>query len=66
MPLELWMEDQAPMTKDVFTLDPAVRTFMTGESPLCEAFQVGDEDVDRIYRLAYALDRFQSKWSQKV
>ncbi|KAK4525111.1 hypothetical protein GAYE_SCF08G3016 [Galdieria yellowstonensis] len=56
---------QAPMTKDVISLDPGVRIFMTGHSPRGAVLQVGKGDVARIYHLAYALDRLpHSKWSQ--
>ena len=65
MPVELRSEDQTLVSKDVIALDPGVRTFMTGYSPRGEVLQVVKGDAVRIYRLAYALDRLHSKWSQK-
>jgi len=35
------------------------------DSPRGEVLQVGKVDVARIYSLAHARDRLQSKWSQK-
>ena len=68
MPLEIRSENQAPQWKSnedgILSLDPGVRTFSTGYSPSGIAFEWGKGDIGRIYRLCYALDKLQSKWSQ--
>jgi len=53
------------VSKDMIASDPGIRTFMAGYSPRCELLQVVKGDAVRIYRLAYARGRLQSKWSQK-
>jgi len=67
-PLEVRAENQSPDWKQkcegIIALDPGVRTFMTGYSPSGLAVEWGKADVTRIYRLCYAMDKLQSKWSQ--
>lgn len=52
-------------TEKIISLDPGVRTFMTGYSPEGTIIEWGKGDVQRIYRLCHAHDKLQSKWSQK-
>jgi len=42
-----------------------VRTFMTGYSPRGAVLQVDKRHVARICRLAHAVDRLHSNWSQQ-
>ena len=70
LPLQLQMVDlgekQAKDDVDgVIALDPGVRTFMTGYDPSGKVWEWGKEDIGRIYRLCHAIDKLQSKWSQK-
>jgi len=45
----------------VISLDPGVRTFMTGYDPSGVAVEWGKNDIGRIYRLSHACDKLQSK-----
>ncbi|CAG8798034.1 35873_t:CDS:2, partial [Racocetra persica] len=69
MPLEIRGENQAPkwtkIEEGILALDPGVRTFSTGYSPSGLTIEWGKNDIGRIYRLCYALDKLQCKWSQK-
>jgi putative transposase len=69
MPLEIRDEKQVPkwtrIEEGILALDPGVRTFVTGYSPSGLAVEWGKGDIGRIYRLCHALDKLQSKWSQK-
>jgi len=69
MPLEIRGENQTPVwnkiEEGIISLDPGVRTFSTGYSPSGIAIEWGKKDIGRIYRLCNALDKLQSKWSQK-
>ncbi|KAK9245499.1 putative transposase DNA-binding domain-containing protein [Lipomyces tetrasporus] len=47
----------------VVSLDPGVRTFMTGYSPDGEVIELGKGDIGHIYRLCHRLDDLQSRWS---
>ncbi len=38
---------------------------MTGYDAHGVAFEVGRQDIRRIYRLCHAVDDLQSRWSQK-
>lgn len=69
MPLEIRSENQAPQWQKIedgiLALDPGVRTFCTGYSPSGLSVEWAKNDIGRIYRLCHALDKLQSKWSQK-
>ena len=61
-------ESQAPVddcASTVVALDPGVRTFQTLYSPDGHSAEIGAGDMARITRLCWALDKLQSKWSQK-
>ena len=45
----------------MISLDPGVRTFMTGYDPSGVAVEWGKNDIGRIYRLSHACDKLQSK-----
>ncbi|KAK9324846.1 hypothetical protein V1517DRAFT_315849 [Lipomyces orientalis] len=47
----------------VVSLDPGVRTFMTGYSPDGEVIELGKRSIGHIYRLCHRLDNLQSRWS---
>ncbi|KAK9314229.1 putative transposase DNA-binding domain-containing protein [Lipomyces starkeyi] len=49
----------------VMSLDPGVRTFMTGYSPDGEVLELGKADIGHIYRLCHRMDALQSRWSVK-
>ncbi|KAJ8100094.1 putative transposase DNA-binding domain-containing protein [Lipomyces tetrasporus] len=49
----------------VVSLDPGVRTFMTGYSPDGEVLELGKADIGHIYRLCHRMDSLQSRWSVK-
>lgn len=65
--IELRGDNQAPDSSKhcTISLDPGVRTFMTGYDPDGSALEWGKNDFGRIFRLCYAYDNLQSKWSQK-
>jgi len=66
-PIELRSNNQAPDFSNhcTISLDPGVRTFMTGYDPDGFMLEWGKNDFGRIFRLCYAYDQLQSKWSQK-
>ncbi|KAK9340701.1 hypothetical protein V1521DRAFT_423989, partial [Lipomyces starkeyi] len=47
----------------VMSLDPGVRTFLTGYSPDGEVLELGKGDIGHIYRLCHRVDALQSRWS---
>jgi putative transposase len=49
----------------IAAIDPGVRTFATIYDTNGRTLEVGKNDIGRIYRLGYAVDKLQSKWSQK-
>jgi len=51
-------------TEKTISLDPGVRTFMTGYSPEGTTTEWGKGDMQRIFRLCKEHDKLQSKWSQ--
>ncbi|MGB2444664.1 MAG: hypothetical protein ACPIC5_07965, partial [Candidatus Poseidoniaceae archaeon] len=70
LPLPLSVsEKQAPIddvwTNGVISLDPGVRTFVTGYDPSGLICEWGKGDIGRIYRLCHVLDKLQGRWSQK-
>ena len=65
-PLAIRGENQAPEDRcRVAAIDPGVRTFATVYDARGEGLEIGKGDIGRIYRLGAALDKLQSKWSQK-
>jgi putative transposase len=69
MPIETMSENQAPSFQAAqhatMSLDPGVRTFMTGYDADGTIVEWGDADMGRIFRLCYAHDKLQGKWSKK-
>ena len=67
-PLDIKGENQAPVLKagqsGVISLDPGVRTFMTGFDPAGYIYEFGKADIGRIYRLCHNLDKLISKYSK--
>lgn len=49
--------------QNVMALDPGMRTFMTGYGSDGKVMECGRQDINRIYRLCYAFDNLQSRWS---
>ena len=49
----------------ICALDPGVRTFMTAHDPRGRVWEWGNQDYGRIHRLCRAVDKLQSRWSQK-
>ncbi|KAK9342318.1 hypothetical protein V1522DRAFT_425211 [Lipomyces starkeyi] len=47
------------------SLDPGVRTFMTGYSSDDEVLELGKADIGHICRLCHRMDALQSRWSVK-
>jgi putative transposase len=66
-PIEIRSENQAPDEKKhcTISLDPGVRTFMTGYDADGSTFDWGQNDMGRIFRLCYAYDGLQGQWSRK-
>lgn len=66
-PIEVRSENQAPDEKKhcTISLDPGVRTFMTGYDADGSTFEWGQNDFGRVFRLCYSYDRLQAKWSEK-
>jgi transposase len=66
VPIEVKCENQAPNSKKhcTISLDPGVRTFMTGYDADGSTFEWAKDDFGRIFRLCYAYDRLQAKWSK--
>ena len=54
------IENQENVTKRIVALDPGVRTFLTGYSPV-ECFKLGEHAIGRISRLCSHLDDLQSR-----
>jgi len=49
----------------IAAIDPGVRTFASIYDTNGTTIEIGKNDIGRIYRLGYEVDRLQSKWSQK-
>src|SRR5205809_5070781 len=68
-PLEIKADNQGPKFSvveekkgaGIISLDPGVRTFMTGYNPSGEAIEWGKGDINRMYRLCLNYDRIQSR-----
>ena len=64
-PLEIKADNQGPKFSvveekkgaGIISLDPGVRTFMTGYNPSGEAIEWGKGDINRLYRLCLYYDR---------
>ncbi|KAJ8104093.1 putative transposase DNA-binding domain-containing protein [Lipomyces tetrasporus] len=65
VPAPLEMVEGPTGVPRVMSLDPGVRSFMTGYSPDGEMVELGKGDIGRIYRLCHWLDDLQSRWSVK-
>jgi putative transposase len=46
---------------NIISLDPGVRTFMTGYDPSGTCYEWGKNDMKNIFRIAYAADKIQSE-----
>jgi putative transposase len=69
-PLEIRSDKQAPKKgpngeEKLISLDPGVRTFMTGYDPDGYVFEWGKGDHKEIYRLCDRYSKLQSKWNDK-
>ncbi|MFL5811576.1 MAG: RNA-guided endonuclease TnpB family protein [Flavisolibacter sp.] len=49
----------------IAAIDPGVRTFASIYDTNGATMEVGKNDIGRIYRLGYAVDKLQSKWNGK-
>jgi len=56
---------QSACVDGIISLDPGIRTFMTGYDASGQSWEWGKQDIQRIYRLCHTADKLQSKWSQK-
>lgn len=66
MPLVIVPENQGlngNSNKRMIALDPGIRTFVTGYDPSGQVVEWGKHDIGRIYRLCYAVDDLQSRWT---
>jgi putative transposase len=66
-PLEMRSENQAPdfsAEGSVISLDPGVRTFLSGYNPDGSLTSFGDKDIGKIMSLCRHLDKLQSKCSR--
>jgi len=68
-PIEIRPKSQGPKNQvkgevKVISMDPGVRTFNTGYDLNGYSYEWGKADNKRLFRLCYAHDRLQSKWSQ--
>ncbi|KAK9367376.1 putative transposase DNA-binding domain-containing protein [Lipomyces kononenkoae] len=63
-PLEVVDTAGAEDVPQVVSLDPGVRTFLTGYTPSGDILELGKADIGHIYRLCYRLDGLQSRWSE--
>ncbi|KAK9240213.1 putative transposase DNA-binding domain-containing protein [Lipomyces kononenkoae] len=62
-PLEVVDTPDPAGVRSVISLDPGVRTFMTGYTPGGVVIELGKADIGHIYRLCHRLDALQSRWS---
>ena len=65
LPLRQEVDSEHLLKEKVISLDPGVRTFMTGYSPEGTIAEWGSRDMQRIFRLCRVHDKLQSRWGQK-
>ncbi|KAK9363877.1 putative transposase DNA-binding domain-containing protein, partial [Lipomyces starkeyi] len=56
---------EGPASGRLISLDPGVRTFLTGYTPDGEVVELGSNDIGHIYRLCHWLDELHSSYSAK-
>ncbi|KAK9364820.1 hypothetical protein V1509DRAFT_613134 [Lipomyces kononenkoae] len=56
---------EGPSSGRLISLDPGVRTFLTGYTPDGEVVELGKNDIGHIYRLCHWLDKLESRYSAK-
>ncbi|CAG8436474.1 8566_t:CDS:2 [Scutellospora calospora] len=57
------IKEQYRENDDFISIDPGVRTFMTGYDPKGKIFEYGKGDISRVYRLCKRHDEYQSQRS---
>ncbi|KAJ8099848.1 putative transposase DNA-binding domain-containing protein [Lipomyces tetrasporus] len=65
VPGPLEMVDGPTGVLRAISLDPGVRSFMTGYTPDGEVVELGKGDIGHIYRLCHRMDDLQSRYSVK-
>ena len=65
-PLEIHQQQQQLAQTGIVSLDPGVRTFLTGYTPQGEVMEVGKEDYRRLTNLCKRYDELQSEWSTQT
>ncbi|KAK9326064.1 hypothetical protein V1517DRAFT_312599 [Lipomyces orientalis] len=60
VPMPLRVVD-GPSSGRLISLDPGVRTFLTGYSPDGEAIELGKSNIGHIYRRCHSLDELHRK-----
>jgi putative transposase len=59
-------DNQAPKVKNIISLDPGVRTFMTGYDPHGSIYEWGKNDINRLFRLGCCADKIRSLIDSKT
>jgi putative transposase len=59
--IEIKSENQAPKVNNIISLDPGVRTFVTGYDPNGNIYEWGKGDVTRLFKLGCQADKLKSK-----
>jgi putative transposase len=59
-------DNQAPKAKNIISLDPGVRTFMTAYDPQGSIYEWGKNDINRLFRLGCCADKIKSLIDSKV
>ena len=57
---------QTSCVDGIISLDPGIRTFMTGYDASGQSWEWGKQDIERIYRLCHTADSLQARWSDKA